>query len=1103
MSNIMKKTGGVLLALAVVAAAVLGVGFLLPGLEASADLTWVNVDVRGLTGTRTQEQAIKTVENLPYDSENLWTNYGQVHFTYTDGTPDDAVFGIGGDEHTLAIWWIADDAANRGRTAVIPEGTQISGMSDGYGITLVGGDLVFTVDYDAEAEKTYFPLTKVNVAWVVDGNTTTASVRAGLPLEMPEIPAGKVLLGWRNAAGDLLNPTKSIKPLTNETYTAVLSDFAVTAVTPRLSDPAGVQFTTTVPATLKAMENVTFGAEITSVGSSKSVDIPTADFKIAASGGAYTYDSAIVNIYPQNYVRVYYCNAYANVTYTDGSSAKIYAVPSDASELGYSFAQLVTETAPTSDWYKTIMNTVYKPAVDVYYGRDKITSEATVDAAVDTALSSVTAVKIGETADASVLSTLSIDAYDDNTVLAAGTCTGTMTARGLHIVLNFSVENVFADNTSEYQILRSPNADENEVWAATEIQTFVAEATGVTLPIVTLAADDPTVKYISVGETDLAASGGYVPAYADVLENGFKMATDGKHIYVSGADSVGTRNGAYELLEKLVDYDCYGFAGTYSYKMDDYGDYVLDDNNNRIIMYYGVDGVEATTFEEAEELSEYIVPVATYAMSALTADLADDGKTDGLYVPSFNWREANYGEFHHTPHGVTLAHRMRFNMATDMYVYGLDYHNSFDIMPVDTYYAAHPDWYSHDTSGNTIYEPNGAVGQLCYSNAAMKAQYIANLLEDLESIDKPVLMLGMEDHVDGWCACADCQATISAYGAASATIALFMNDVTAAVTEWCEQNGRNPMKVLFFAYYEAESAPTVDIALHENLGVMFAPIKANFYVPMNNTAYHSTFTANADAYNSMERWAELMTGDANMHAWFYSLYSTYSLNSFDTFGNLYTDAADTFCTMQENYRWLQSLGTNSVLDQTEHWQSATSGFARLKAYVMSKLQWDVNADVKALVNKFMTHYYGAGASEMQAVFEAAQAYSWERYDGGWLDGSKIAPGKITCNVSASSIWATKFWDEDTLTGYIGRINAAYTAAAGNSLAQYRIRLDSLNYRYYLLRCYNHSNNLFGYNVKMAWNTAYDTRTSYIEEAERFGIDHYSEAYTFEYKPWSA
>lgn len=1095
MGKIMKKTGGVLLALAVVAAAVLGVGFLLPGLEASADLTWVNVDVRGLTSTRTQEQAIKTVETLPYDGEKLWTNYGQISFTYTDGTADEAVVGIGGDEHTLAIWWIADDAANRGRTAVIPEGTQISGMSDGYGITLVGGDLVFDVEYNEETAETFFPLTKVDITRVVDGNTTASSVRAGLALEMPTIPAGKVLLGWQNAAGELLNPTTAIKPLTDDTYTAVLSDFAVTAVTPRLTDPAGVQFTTTVPAALKGMENVSFGAEITSVGSSKSVDIPTADFKIAASGETYTYESAIVNIYPQNYVRVYYCNAYVNVTYVDGSTAKIYAVPSDASETGYSFAQLVTETAPTSDWYKTIMNTVYKPAVDVYYGRDNITSETVVAAAVDAALSSVTAVKIGETADASVLSTLSIDAYDDNTVLSAGSCTGTMTTRGLHIELDYQVENVFADNTSEYQILRATDADENELWAATEIQAFVAEATGVTLPIVTLVDTDPTVKYISVGETDLAVSGGYVPAYADVLENGFKLATDGKHIYVSGADSVGTRNGAYELLEKLVDYDCYGFAGTYSYKMDENGDYVLDANNNRIIVYNDTEGL---TYEQAEDLSEYIVPVTTYAMSALTADLADDGKTDGLYVPSFNWREANYGEFHHTPHGVTLANRMRFNMATDMYVYGLDYHNSFDIVPVDTYYAAHPDWYSHDTSGNTIYDASDNIGQLCYSNAEMKAQYIATVLEDLESSDKPVLMLGMEDHVDGWCACADCQATISTYGAASATIALFMNDVTGAVTEWCEQNSRNPMKVLFFAYYEAESAPTVDIALHENLGVMFAPITANFYVPMNNTAYHSTFTANADAYNSMERWAELMTGDANMHAWFYSLYSAYSLNSFDTFGNMYTDATDTFCTMQENYRWLASLGTNSVLDQTEHWQPATGGFARLKAYVMSKLQWDVNADVKALVEKFMTHYYGAGASEMQAVFEAAQAYSWERFADGWTDNSDRSPGEIGCCVCATHLFGNsyEFWGNpsNTVSKYLAGINSAYTAAAGDPLAQYRIRLDSINYRYYLLRCTSVS-------TTMAWNTSADTKASFIEEAEALGIDRYAEAFTFEYDPW--
>lgn len=1064
MSMTAKKGLSLLAALALLAVAVLGVGLLLPDpLTASADLQWIEVNVATITEYENVPQALRIQEELPTYNEDVWVNYGKVFFTYADGTTDASggIFGKGGSADNLSIWWLDDNVGSR---VFFAEGSEASGWTAGcpYGVRLIGGDLVFDV-----VDGAYFQLATVNVTWNVAGAQTSAEVRAGLPLQMPAVPAGKTLVGWQDSAGDLYAPDAVIKPRADETYTAVLADFSVDAVNLRLSDPAGIGYTVTASSELAG---AAFGVEITSVGSSKSVDIPADAAKVFAAGDGYTYDCALVNIMPENYVRVYYAAAYADITYSDGSVGRVYSVPSAASETGYSFAELVMATDNTA-WKQNVQATVYKPTVDVYFGADKITSDLTAEIA--TALKNVAAVEIGESVDASVaLSGLSMASVDDNSLLSSdNVLTGTMTTRGLRLSLKYDVKDIFLSNASDYAILKPASADANETWAANEIQLFVEEATGITLPIVTFAEADATAKYISVGDTVLAKEGDYVPDFVDVKENGFRLTSDGKHIYVVGANSIGTRNGAYELLDKLVGYEAYAYEGVYSNTID---------SDSKAV-------TNTTVYEGEEDLSRYVVTTGDLPLATVRADMADDSKANALYVPSFNWREINYGEFHHTAHGRALAYRMRMNPSDEIYLYSVNSHNAFTTLPPATYAAEHSDWY---------YYVDSTESQLCYSSgngvldsgetADMWQQYAANIIAALQSSSASVVLMGMMDNTD-WCDCSDCAAAATRYGSHSGQMILFTNYVESQVNAWTAANGRDPVTCLFFAYYETEDVPTAnlaELAMNDYCGVMLAPINANFYEAMTTASTDADTAASAA---NLEAWGQLTD---NVHMWTYPLYNSYSAVYFHELGDYDGDGVSS---MQQNYRIMLENNAVSLLAQTEHWApTASAPFSRMRSYVQSKLQWDVDADVDALVDGFFAHYYGAAATAMRKVYDAECALHITQYKAGFADSSDRHLGDATLVVPHKNLILDRFWEETQLETYITDINAAYNAVS-DPVLQHRIQIDSIGFRYAYLRYQYSFLNTDPTGLSVAWNASGDTTDSFIAECYGYGIDRYGES----------
>lgn len=552
------------------------------------------------------------------------------------------------------------------------------------------------------------------------------------------------------------------------------------------------------------------------------------------------------------------------------------------------------------------------------------------------------------------------------------------------------------DGTSEYAIVCPAEPSENETFAAEELQYFIKGASGAELPILLESSDMAEGKYFYVGETEAAKAAGVVPTYEEVKYNGFVLQQKEDDVYLKGYSDLGTRNAVYEFLYYAFDYE-----------------------------FYAADEIRLTETKDAKMLAY-----------------------DLTVMPEFDWREGNYGEIIYNP---VISHRMRFNETEEIFVTGHVTHNSMKIIDPTVYdwqSDEYKDWYSEAMATDPLDSAGGVrPAQLCYSNDAMREEYTKNLIELIQTSDAPNMLMGMEDNYD-WCTCEKCSANKEKYGTDAVTMIWFINKVQADVDAWFAENrpGEEPVHLVMFAYYstvkppaeyDAESKeykPMDDtVVLNEHSGVMFAPIGAEYDVPFDSAEASDV----SNTHGQILGWASLAE---NLYAWTYSLFPNNGLLFFDTIE-----------VMQQNYGLLSENGTTMLLDQTDMYQkNVNSGFSRLKAYVMSKLQWDNSLNMNELIDDFFDNYFDAAADTMQELFNQEREWLTHVY------ADLGAAGYIGDNLLDSN-----YWTFHQLQGYMDKIEQAYadiesireTDPERYSVLYDRILLESMQFRYLILSIY--------------------------------------------------
>lgn len=482
--------------------------------------------------------------------------------------------------------------------------------------------------------------------------------------------------------------------------------------------------------------------------------------------------------------------------------------------------------------------------------------------------------------------------------------------------------NIVYENKSDYRIIISKDYTETEYFAATEMQSFIKQSTGVNVPL----SLDTTVSYskdskiISIGNTaPLNSTFGNVD-YSKLNGDGFIMKTDGNSLFINGANDRGTLYGTYEFLEKYVGVRFLTADTTYVPSLD-------------CIELYSMNTVEIPAF-----------PIRIY----LTAPLY----SDALFLARMRYgselvnASSQYGG------------KVEWNTTTP--------HNTLTYVPTATYYKTAEDKKNNAHMYNI--KSDGTAVDICFTDGIAEDGTIDQSLEvsafkvALETLKQRVINSSksctnfvfsmMDTTID--CGCDRCKDRASRY-MRSGNVVRFTNLLAREINKWSkeEYDGRT-IKLMMFAYNNTTNAPidnngkVLDETCipDENVIIRIAPINAEMYYSFTDPNYNQILSRQITA------WGELTP---NIAFWTYHTFYAYYSWYFPTM-RTWQDNLSLYKDMGAYYVLMQSDGSN-----TSNWQD------KMNNYVASKMLWNPNRDVNALQREFISLYFGTSADTVMEV----------------------------------------------------------------------------------------------------------------------------------------
>lgn len=364
-------------------------------------------------------------------------------------------------------------------------------------------------------------------------------------------------------------------------------------------------------------------------------------------------------------------------------------------------------------------------------------------------------------------------------------------------------------------------------------------------------------------------------------------------------------------------------------------------------------------------------------------------------------------------------------------------HSSFVLLPKETYYAANPDWYYIGEDGH---------GQLCLSNAEMRAQLVENLINIInEEPDAEVFMVSQEDSSDYCCNCATCQADVNAYGASGYWLK-FVNMVADEVKSSLSNSSlpalsvrADRIKIGMFAYGFTETPPTGGIKANDNVVVYFSPVYSDVYHTLTDKTY------NAKYKTIVEGWVATAK---NIAVWLYGAPS-YRMRLIDNYKM-----------MAENLKILRDNGCFFV-NYAGAFSSEGTPFYDLEVYLISHLLWDCDQDVNTLIDRFFANYYKEAAAPMRDYFNSILARCAELDEQYKNDGKLF---KIVIPWWGSDSQTLADYQERYTQGYLSELSASLAQATSivsemedgeaKDLLEKRVRVETLAVRFWEIALYN-------------------------------------------------
>ena len=515
-------------------------------------------------------------------------------------------------------------------------------------------------------------------------------------------------------------------------------------------------------------------------------------------------------------------------------------------------------------------------------------------------------------------------------------------------------------------------------------------------------------KYICVGVTELFQEAGLAMPNVDLSGDGFYIKTAQKSVFLETCEDSGFQVGAIAMLEEMLGYD-----------MITHNAFTIYDkvSPNADVYLPNMEIIEKPDFQYRVAPSSTVSDAAKYGM------------------------------------GFTMD---RIFIEKDM----RPYHNSFNYLPPNEYYSDHPNWYGPGVDAS--YTKDSVLqGQLCYTargrtydeDGKPNGEYgemIDTVVEQMiVEIQKPEnannnnIAFTEQDSYD-WCNCSACKAEQEKYGdCTSANCILFCNDLEKVLNATLQEQGIDRvMTVYFFSYHATVAAPAVKnsdgtyspidgLKCNENVGVIYAPIQANFYYDINSDI-NSFYEEQMYKWNAVCDKVSVWLYQARFQNYFYPYCS--------------------WQTIGDNARFCYENGANYFFNQDQFGLNNSVAFSGLKVYLTSKSTLNSNFNQLDYTKKYFQYAFGDASEVMHQLFREVQIY--------YAELNRQYPSVIDGTLR-EAIANKAYWPKSLLEHWLTLIDSAYEQIAHYQISepalyqQYHdmINLESLSFRFILCSLY--------------------------------------------------
>lgn len=462
---------------------------------------------------------------------------------------------------------------------------------------------------------------------------------------------------------------------------------------------------------------------------------------------------------------------------------------------------------------------------------------------------------------------------------------------------------------SDYVIVVAGDAIAPEQTAAAELQSHLEHVTGAKLPIAGKGE-----KRIVIGPC-----AAFREAFPDVdlaalKHDGIVMKTKGDDIYLAGGRPRGTLYAVYTFLEDVV--GCRWWSSTESF---------------------------------VPKKPTLRIP-----------------KLDTVYVPKLQCREAFYRDAFDGVYAARSKCNGHFEKIGPEY--GGHYrllgwcHTFYQLLPPDTYFKDHPEWYS-ELDGKRVAERT----QLCLTNEEMRAEFVRRALEWIRKDPEAGIISISQNDWHGQCQCATCKALEEHEGSPSGPVIHFVNAVAKEIEK--EFPG---FLIETLAYTYTRQAPK-HVKPRDNVIVRLCTIECSYAQPLATGPQNESFRKDIEAWSGIAK---------NLFIWNY-------VTNFAC----YIMPHPNMRVLAPNIRYFVENNTVSLFEQGDSGCSC-SDFPELRAWLLAHLMWDPSRDEKVLIKEFVEGYYGPAAGPLLDYIELIH------------DAAEESGVFLRCYMDGTSAWFT-------------------------------------------------------------------------------------------------